>query len=142
MILAAVMVSVVGSCGGGAEEPEAQPAPGVTRFTEDGIFDTIPTYPRSDPLGPRREVRDATVRTWSVRNATPEQVLRFYADALVADEWDEMEAPHAVNKSWRGSWRRQGATLQVSAGPAPTVEQPEPASPDPIAQYSLTLRPE
>ena len=135
-------MSFVSSCAGGSEEPEAQPAPGVERFTEDGIFEGIPRYPRSEPVGPRREVSGATVRTWSVRNATPEQVLQFYADTLVADAWREMEAPHAVNKSWRGSWRRQGATLQVSAGPAPAIEQPEPASPDPIVQYSFTLRPE
>lgn len=144
LVIAVALASVVVSagCDTGDGAPETQPAPATNRFTDDGIFDALPQYPRSDPAGPRREVDDAVIRTWEVRNAAPDGVLRYYREALAGAGWHEVDQPHAVHDSWRGSWRREGAMLEVSAGPAPTADAGSSSSPDPVTQYSLTLRPE
>jgi hypothetical protein len=138
----ALLLATGAACGGGTDEPEAQPAPDLTRFTDNGTFDAIPRYPRSEPASPRREIEDAIVRTWAVRNTTPEAVLEFYRTTLPGQGWDQVQPPIQVNRSWRGSWLRDEGTLEVSAGPAPTIDDDAADAADPSVQYSLTLRPD
>ncbi|MDP9403498.1 MAG: hypothetical protein M3P85_09215 [Actinomycetota bacterium] len=119
-----------------SEDPEAQPAPGVTRFAE-GEFDQLPRYPRSDPASDRTEKADSTARSFKVRNASPQQILDFYASRL--EGWRPLEAPREIGKStYRGVWTKEDRRLTVSAAPAPGFAEPD----EVVSQYSITLGPD
>ncbi|MFP5316708.1 MAG: hypothetical protein ACLGI2_00245 [Acidimicrobiia bacterium] len=130
---------VATGCGGGDDNPEAQPAPDVTVF-RGGVFDQLPRYPRSVDLATPTETAGVVAQTFSVRNASPREILDFYASRL--DRWRVVEPVHQVgDDAFRGSWTRDGRRLQVSAGRAPAIDVEPPTVEPPIAQYSLQLGP-
>lgn len=130
-----VSALVLTGCGDG-DPPEAQPAPGVTRFVE-GAFEDIPLFPRTEPVGARHEKNDTTARTYKARNATAEQVLRFYDERLPG--WHQVGPVEKVGATaYRGEWMRDGRRLLVSAAPAPGLAASDEID-APVAQYSLTL---
>ena len=127
-------------CGAGETRPAAQPAPGVTTF-EQGRFDDLPLFFRSDPLGPRSEKDGVVTRSYTARGASPEQVLEFYRDAL--DYRWEMVTP--IEKlgvgTFRADWTNGQYRLRVSASRAAALDSPDDASNAAVSQYSLTLHP-
>lgn len=134
-LAAALFVAVsLAACGDDRSKgPETQPAPDVTRFVE-GEFDQLPRYPRSDAVGDRNEKDGVTARTFKARNATPQQVLEFYASQLKG--WHQVEAPREIGSAaYRGVWTKDGRRLTVSATPAPGVSE----SDEVVSQYSLSL---
>lgn len=135
---ACALVLAAGCGGGGASEPEAQPAPDVSVFAE-GDFGEIPLHPRSDPIGPRSEKAGVTARSYVTRGATPEQVLRYYEGNL--DGWALVEPVRRDHDAYRGTWERDGRTLLVSAGPAPTVDTRPGDAGQVLTQYNLQLGP-
>ena len=138
MTLAAM--AVIGGCGAdGGEAPEAQPAPEVTVF-RNGAFDQLPRYPRSDEFAPATETAAVVSQTFSVRNATPQQILDFYRSTL--ERWTVVEPVQQVGPdALRASWRRDGRQLQVSASRAPSVDVTAPTVEPPMSQYSLQIGP-
>ncbi len=79
------------------------------------------------------------MQTFRVENASPEQIVDFYAGNLPG--WDQVEAPHALGAgSYRGAWRTEGRNLTVSAVSAPTMAGGDNGA-DVVSQYSLTLGP-
>jgi hypothetical protein len=134
--LVVVASFVIGACDDGDANP-AQPAPRNTRFAQ-GLFDSIPRYPRSDPLSPASEQKGVVVQTFGVQGTTPELVLEWYTDEL--DGWANVRRPQMFGRrAWRGVWERGDRRLLVSAGPAPTFEQDPADLEQSKTQYSLTL---
>ena len=138
--VAGLLVLTTLGCGTGDRRPAAQPAPEVTTF-EEGRFDDLPLFFRSDPLGPRSEKDGVVTRSYKARGASPEQVLEFYRDAL--DYRWEMETP--IEKlgagTFRADWANGKYRLRVSATRAAALDSPDDGSNTVVSQYSLTLRP-
>lgn len=141
--LAMAVVLVAGACGDDASERAGtQPAPGVSTF-EQGSFDDLPIYPRSDPIGPRSEKNGVVARSFVTHGATPERIVTWYADTLKAKGWEPAgDVEQLGHATWRADFRRSGSELRVSSTPAPTVEKESAGSGDVYdVQFSLTLRP-
>ena len=141
LVVAIGLLAVVpAGCASRGADQAAQPAPGVTTF-EQGRFDNLPQYPRSEPLGPRTEERGVVARSYKVPGASPEQVLDFYRNALQA-RWS-MVAP--VEKlgvgTFRADWVNDDHRLRVTATQEGDVLSQDDASKTVVAQYSLTLHP-
>jgi hypothetical protein len=136
VVLVAATLLTGAACDGGDSSP-TQPAPRNTRV-QDGLFDRIPRYPRSDPFAPASEQEGVTVQSFGVPGTTPEVVLDWYADEL--EGWTIVRRPQPFGPSaWRGVWEREDQRLLVSAGPAPTFEQDPADIEQSTTQYSLTL---
>ena len=120
--------------------PVAQPAPGVTTF-EEGRFDDLPQYPRSEPLGPRTEKRGVVARSYNVPGASPEQVLDFYRDALQA-RWSMVTPVEKLGVgTFRADWVDEDYRLRVTATQEGDVLNQDDPSRNVVVQYSLTLHP-
>jgi len=129
-----------GACGGAESDEGTQPAPGVTTV-EQGLFDDIPRFPRSEPLAPRHEENAVVAQSFRAFGATPRGVLEHYVGSLPG--WDLVEPiTQTGTTDYRGRWVRGGWSLLVTAGPAPTTSDANQADiPEPHTQYSLTLSP-
>lgn len=127
------------ACGADGGRPAAQPAPGVTTF-ERGQFDSLPLFPRSEPAGPRSDENGVIARSYSVKGASPQQVVEFYQVSL-APSW-EMTSPVARLGvgTYRADWVSPGYRLRVSSSYAPSISEEEgPSKEDVVVQYSLVL---
>ncbi len=123
-------------CGSDPAREGAQPAPDVTTF-EQGRFDDLPQFPRSDPLGPRSEKSGVVSRSFVAKGATAEQVMQFYEQSLQG--WQQVEPSHLVGTSThRAKWARDKWFLEVSTSSyASSIDDPMEAR----VQYSLVLIP-
>lgn len=131
---------VLAGCGAGTANPVAQPAPGVTTF-EEGRFDDLPQYPRSEPLGPRHEKDGVIARSYKAAGASPDQVLEFYRDAL-QERWNMVTAVEKLGVgTLRADWVDDEYRLRVSATRESLLDSEEDASETAATQYSLTLHP-
>jgi hypothetical protein len=140
LLATGVIAGVLGACGSGERDPVAQPAPGVTTF-EDGRFDDLPQYPRSEPLGPRSEKAGVVVRSYKVPGASPEQILEFYRQAL-EERWNLATKVERLGAgTFRAEWVGEEHRLLVSATRESGLDSREDASNSVVAQYSLTLHP-
>lgn len=139
-VVAATLALLIAGCAPRDGDSAAQPAPDVTTF-EQGRFDDLPQFPRSDPLGPRTEKDGVVARSYRARGTSPEQVLEFYRDAL-AERW-HMATP--IEKLGAGTFRAEWVTddyrLLVSATREGTLDAPDDAANPVVAQYSLSLHP-
>lgn len=127
------------ACGGDGEEREGtQPAPDVTTF-EQGRFDDLPVFPRSDPFGPRSEKDGVVARTYRATGADPGQIIDFYARELAGQGWRMAEPVFRSDAETRGDWVVDDYRLEVSATRVDDDRDPAPANA--VAQYSLVLRP-
>ncbi len=137
---AATLVLLIAGCAPRDGDPEAQPAPDVTTF-EQGRFDELPQFPRSDPVGPRTETEGVVARSYRARGTSPEQVLEFYKDAL--DERWQMVTPieRLGEGTFRAEWVSDDFRLLVSATRESTLDTPDDAANPVVSQYSLTLHP-
>ena len=139
VVATGILAVVLGGCAREAD-PAAQPAPGVTTF-EDGRFDNLPQYPRSEPLGPRTEKRGVVARSYKVPGASPEQVLDFYREALPA-RWSMVSPVEKLGVgTFRADWVGEDYRLRVTATQEGDVLSQDDASKTVVAQYSLTLNP-
>lgn len=137
---AVAMALALAACGaddGSSEEqtgsrPEAQPAPGVTSFTEGG-FDELPIPPQADPVGPRSEKDGVVARSFDVRNTEVDEVVQFYEGQLSG--WDQLGVED-VGSAVRADFERGGRGLRMTAQPAPTL-----SGDDPRLQLTLQLGP-
>ncbi|MDP8992415.1 MAG: hypothetical protein M3N31_05080 [Actinomycetota bacterium] len=131
-----VLALVVAGCGGDRQEREgAQTAPAVTTF-EQGRFDDLPLFPRSDPIGPRSEKEGVIARSYTARGTTPERLLQFYEDKLT--QWRQVEPVRKFGtSSYRAKWARDNWLLEVSSGASPALDD----AGDAQVQYSLVLSP-
>jgi hypothetical protein len=141
LLVAAIVVAVAtAGCQSADTDPAAQPVPGDTTF-EQGRFDDIPQFPRSEPVGPRTDVGVVVTRSYRAAGASPSQILEFYRDAL--DERWQMAAE--IEKlgvgTFRADWISEDHRLRVSATEAPTLESENDAADTVVAQYSLSLQP-
>lgn len=136
----AVLLTACGGDDGNGSNPEAQPAPDVSTFTEGG-FDDIPRHPRSEELSPRNEQRGVVSQSFVVDNTTSEGVLDFYVDVLDLDVVRDVEL--IGNDTYRGIWAMDdGQLLVVSATPEQGAEtEPPGAVTDYAVQYSLSVGP-
>ncbi len=127
---------VLAGCARDREREGAQPAPDVTTF-EQGRFDDLPLFPRSDPVGPRSEKEGVVTRSFVAKGATPEQVMQFYEGRLKG--WQQVEPSHLVGTSThRAKWALDNWFLEVSASAyASSIDDPLEAQ----VQYSLVLSP-
>ena len=131
---------VLAGCGAGTADPAAQPAPGVTTF-EEGRFDDIPQFPRSEPLGPRHEKDGVVARSYKAPGASPDQVLDFYRDAL-QERWSMVTAVEKLGVgTLRADWVDDEHLLRVSATRESLLDSEDDASETAVTQYSLTLHP-
>ena len=142
-VLVVIAAAAVGACGGGEERrgTGAQPAPRTDTF-EQGLFDEIPRFPRSEPLGPRSEKSDVVAQSFRAEGAAPEQVLDYYRASL--EGWDLVTPPRPIGEAGstlRGKWARENWLLTISASPAPTVEGQNETALTVSSQYSLSLAP-
>ncbi len=140
-VTAAALVALgLGGCGAGETDPVAQPAPGVTTFQE-GRFDDIPQFPRSEPLGPRHKKDRVVTRSYKAPGASPDQVLDFYRRAL-QERWNMVTAVEKLGVgTLRADWVDDDYRLRVSATRESLLDSQDDASQTAVAQYSLTLHP-
>ena len=131
---------VVAACASRGTEPATQPAPDVTTF-EQGLFDDLPQFPRSDPVGPRTDKDGVVTRSYRARGTSPDQVLEFYREAL--DEgWNMVTPIERVGVgTFRAEWVREDHRLLVSATREETLDPPDDAANPVVSQYSLALHP-
>jgi hypothetical protein len=105
------------------------------------MFDHLPRYSRSKPLGSRAEKAGALSQSFEAEGATPTQILDFYARRLKNAGWDALEPVHKLGVGTvRGRWAQPKWFLTVSASRAPTLPAPNGAI-QAYSQYSLNLRP-
>ncbi len=137
-----LMALALGSQACADPEPRegTQPAPDVTTF-EQGVFDDVPRFPRSEPLGPRSEKAGVVAQSFRAFGATPRAVVEYYARSLPG--WEQIEPiTQTGTEDFRARWARDAWTLLVTAAPAPTTSDGNQADvPEPKTQYSLTLTP-
>lgn len=142
MLVVLVVATVIGACGDGERRAEDQPVPTTDRFGT-GIFDEIPRFPRSDPLGPRHQESDVVAQSFRVVGARPEQILDYYEENLV--NWELITPPRPpgeTSTTLRGRWARDRWILTISATTAPTLENENHTDvADFYSQYSLSLAP-
>lgn len=138
-LLVALALAATG-CGEVESRQGTQPAPGVTTF-EQGAFDDIPRFPRSEPLGSRSEKAGIVAQSFRAFGATPRAVLEYYVSSLPG--WDQVEPiTQTGTTDFRARWAKDGWALLVTSAPAPTTSDGNPAdAPEPRTQYSLTLSP-
>lgn len=131
---------VTAACGGTDSDEGTQPAPAVTTF-EQGVFDDIPLFPRSEPLGPRHEEDGVVAQSFRAYGTTPRGVLEHYVGSLPA--WDLVEPVTPTGTTtYRARWVRDGWSLLITSGPAPATSDGNQADvPEPHTQYSLTVSP-
>lgn len=142
LLLIGTVVSAVilAGCGAGTDDPVAQPAPEVTTF-EEGRFDDLPQFPRSEPLGPRHEKDGVVARSYKAPGASPDQVLDFYRDAL-QERWNMVAAVEKLGAgTLRADWTDDEYLLRVSATREGELDSADDGSETAVAQYSLTLHP-
>ncbi|MFN2606571.1 MAG: hypothetical protein ABR511_01555 [Acidimicrobiales bacterium] len=133
LALVAMSAALLAACGSGGS-PQAQPAPGQTVF-QGGDFDQLPRYPRSTSLNQPTQTAGVVAQTFSVPNATAQQIVQYYADHLAG--WTVTEAVHSTGtQAYRGAWTKGDRELLVSGSAAPTLSQGKP-----VVQYSLELGP-
>lgn len=97
-------------------------------------LETIPLYPRSDPLGPRGQRGDAVEQTFEVLGATPQEVLDWYGDQL--SDWIALPAKAADRAaSLRRTWVSGSRRLVIAAAPSTEVGADSPYA----TEYSVTL---
>lgn len=140
--LGLLVVVALGShaCAGAASREGTQPAPDVTTF-EQGVFDDVPRFPRSEPLGSRSEKAGVVAQSFRAFGASPRAVLEYYARSLAG--WQQVEPiTRTGTVDFRARWATDRWTLLVTAAPAPTTSDGNQADvPEPKTQYSLTLSP-
>lgn len=137
---ATVAVGLLAGCGEREERAGTQPAPDVTTF-EQGLFDDLPLFPRSEPAGPRREENGVVARSYRARGATPEAVLEHYRDVLDEQRWSLVGSIEQIGVgTYRAEWVSGEHRLRVSATRAPGFD-PQAPSDQVEVQYSLTLSP-
>ena len=140
VLIVAVLVLAAGCDRDTDERAADQPVTADTSFGY-GIFDELPRYSRSEPLGPRAEKAGAVSRSFKAEGATPTQILAFYARRLEDAGWNVVEPVHELGVGTvRGRWAQPKWMLTVSASAAPTLDQPAGAI-QAHSQYSLSLRP-
>ncbi len=138
--LSGALALLVAGCAPRGEDPATQPAPDVTTF-EQGRFDDLPQFPRSDPVGPRTEEAGVVARSYGARGASPEQVLEFYKEAL-EEGWNMVTPIERLGPStFRAEWVSDEYRLLVSATRESTLDPPDDAANPVVTQYSLTLHP-
>ncbi len=138
-VLTGALALVFAACAPRGEEPATQPAPDVTTF-EQGVFDDLPQFPRSDPVGPRTEKDGVVARSYRARGTSPDQVLEFYREAL--DGWNMVTPIERLGVGTvRAEWIRKDYRLLVSATRERTLDAPDDAANPVVSQYSLTLHP-
>ncbi len=136
---AALMVLLVG-CRADDSNPRAQSTPGVTTF-EQGRFDDLPQFPRSQPLSARAEERGVIARSYKATGASPQQVMEFYRDAL-GQRWTMVTGIEKLGVgTFRADWVGEDYRLRVSATAEPELDSRNDASQTVVTQYSLTLNP-
>ncbi len=142
MPLSLLMVVVLGAqaCGDAESREGTQPTPEVTTF-EQGVFDDVPRFPRSEPLGSRSEKGAVVAQSFRAFGATPRAVLDYYTGSLPG--WEQVEPVAQTGAAdFRAKWAKDGWALLVTAAPAPTTSDGNQADiPEPKTQYSLTLSP-
>ena len=128
------------ACGRNGPDEGTQPAPAVTTF-EQGRFDDIPLFFRSEPVGPRSEKDGVVARSYKATGASPQQVLEFYRDGL-PPQW-KMVAP--IEKlgadTFQADWVDESYRLRVSATREDLLDSDDEAVDPTVSQYSLTLHP-
>ena len=135
-----LLVVVLVGCGPRDPDPVAQPAPGVSTF-EEGRFDDLPQYPRSEPLGPRHEKEGVVARSFKVQGASPDQIMSFYRDAL-QDRWRMITGVEKLGVgTLRADWVDDEHRLRVSATRESELDERDDAARSVVTQYSLTLSP-
>lgn len=137
----AIAAALAAGCGPRDPDPATQPAPDVTTF-EQGRFDDLPTFPRSEPLGPRTEEAGVISRSYRASGASPEQVLEYYRDTL-NDRWQMVtEIERLGAGTFRADWVSEDHRLRVSATGEELLQDDDDAAADrAVSQYSLNLRP-
>ncbi len=133
------MILLVG-CQRGDADPVAQPAPDVTTF-EQGRFDDLPQFPRSEPVSARAEERGVIARSYKATGASPQQVMDFYRQAL-GDRWRMVSGIEKLGVgTLRADWVDEDYRLRVSATTESGLDSRNDASETFVTQYSLTLNP-
>jgi hypothetical protein len=136
--LALAVVAAVGGCGNGST-PTRGAEPQRSGGFVNGVFEQIPHYPSSEPLGATAETGGTVARSYEVTGATPRDVLQWYRDHLT--DWTVLTPPEAEQpgaSAVRGTWTKNHTTLTVTADNAPTLKSAE-ASEQNVVQYSLSL---
>lgn len=128
------------SCTRAGPDEGTQPAPPVSTF-EQGRFDDIPLFPRSEPVGPRSEKDGVVARSYKALGASPEQVLEFYRDMLPS-RWRMVTPLEKLGvDTFRADWTDAEYRLRVTATLEPLLRGPNEASNAAVSQYSLSLHP-
>ncbi len=133
-------VLLLAGCGSDEAERAAQPAPGVTTF-EQGRFDDLPRYPRSEPLGPRSEKDGVVAQSFRATGAEPQQVLEWYRDEL-GQGWIMLTPIERLGVGTvRADWVQGEYRLRVSATREAELENRDDAARKVVSQYSVSLQP-
>jgi hypothetical protein len=128
-----------GSGSGGGAAPGAAvdgevPTPRASFFTE-GELDDIRLPGGASEISGKTEEDGAITQSFAVTEMTPPRIMGFFEDSLPSSGWETVEpvAPRGTDAVF-GAWARDGRRLEVSAGPAPEVD-------DERSQFSLVLLP-
>jgi hypothetical protein len=113
-VLIGVLALLLGlaGCGGSSHASGATPL--------SGAFADIREYPSSHSFGPQHVSGGVTTRSFGTDDATPTEVLQWYAAHLPG--WTVVTPPTRRGSSDEfGKWSRSGRWLQVSSAPAPAA---------------------
>lgn len=120
------------------EAGPTQPAPHATAF-EPGVFDSLPVYPRSDPLSDRADENGVVARSYRAVGVLPETIIDYYDTQLSAAGWQRSAAQPQQGFVRRGDWIMDDYKVEVSAQPIDDTRNP--TSVDYAVQYNVVLRP-
>lgn len=128
-----LLVDGIAGCGADPSTP-ARSGAGPESSVPTYEFETIPLYPRSDPVGPRRRHGHAVEQTFEVLGATPGEVLDWYAGQL--SQWVALPAEATDRAAWlQRTWVAGARRLVVTAAPSTEVGADSPYT----TEFSLTL---
>ena len=121
--------------------PRRPAGPGRHDLREEGRFDNLPQYPRSEPLGPRHEKEGVVTRSFKVQGASPDQIMSFYRDAL-QERWTMITGIEKLGVgTLRADWVNDEYRVRVSATREGELDERDDVAKSVVAQYSLTLNP-
>lgn len=138
-VLAAGTIAAIGLLAGCGDDGEAETQTSEVVDPSTDALDAVPLVPRSEPFGRPSAEDGVQTRSYEVDGTTPERIIAFYADALPAEGWTQVEPTNREDTEQRADFVDEDHRLEISA-----IASDRQASEDDAeggVQYSLVLRP-
>jgi hypothetical protein len=135
--ITAVVGVVLAGCGN--DPPDGAPeVPGAT-VLDDGVFDDLPRFPRSEVLGLPSSKAGVVAQSFRAEGASVDRVMTFFEGALTERGWLPAEPVHRAPGPGRADYLRGEQRLELSA--IDVEDRDGDVGNEAVVQYSLLLRP-